>query len=147
MLRFEGALALAQASVGRIPVDQARLIEQVCAAVEIDPQKVIAAAKDAGNPAIPLVKELTSLVGQANGEAAQYVHAGATSQDVIDSALMVIVKKALLELDLGLSKLQDQLIQLVREHRDTFMIGRIVFQQARSFGFGLKVPDWLDHFV
>jgi 3-carboxy-cis,cis-muconate cycloisomerase len=147
MLRFEGALALAQASVGRIPADQARLIEQVCAAAEIDPQKIIAAAKDAGNPAIPLVKALTCLVGQANGGAAQYVHAGATSQDVIDSALMLQLKKALSELDLGLNQLQDQLIQLVREHRDTVMIGRTLLQQARPISFGLKLAGWLDQLV
>jgi 3-carboxy-cis,cis-muconate cycloisomerase len=147
MLQVEGALALAQASVGRIPADQARLIEQMCAGAEIDPQKVIAAAKEAGNPGIPLVKELTALVGQTNRDAAQYVHAGATSQDVIDTALMLQLRKALWALDVGLSQLRDQLVQLVSEHRDTPMIGRTLLQQARPISFGLKVACWLDQLV
>jgi 3-carboxy-cis,cis-muconate cycloisomerase len=147
MLRFEGALALAQASVGRIPAEQARCIEQVCAAADIDPQKVIAAAKEAGNPAIPLVKELTALVGKTNRDAAQYVHAAATSQDVIDTALMLQLRKALSALVVGLSGIQDQLVELVRKHRNTAMIGRTLLQQARPISFGLKVAGWLDQLV
>jgi 3-carboxy-cis,cis-muconate cycloisomerase len=147
MLRFEAALALAQADVGLIPAEQANWIARVCDEARIDRQKIMAAAKKAGNPAIPLVKELTALVGETGGEAAHYVHAGATSQDVIDSATMLQLKAALFVLDDGLGCLQDRLARLADEHRGTVMIGRTLLQQARPISFGFKVAGWLDHLM
>jgi 3-carboxy-cis,cis-muconate cycloisomerase len=147
MLRFEAALALAQADAGVIPSDQAGLIARVCEEARIDHQKIIAAAKKAGNPAIPLVKELTAQVRETAGEAARYVHVGATSQDVIDSAVMLQVKAALLLLDRGVDRLQNQLVELVREHRATVMIGRTLLQQARPISFGFKAAGWLDQLI
>ena len=147
MLRFEAALALAQADVGVIPLDQASLIARVCEEARIDHHKIIAAAKKAGNPAIPLVKELTALVRETAGEAARYVHIGATSQDVIDSAVMLQIKAALSLMDGGLDRLQNRLVDLVREHRTTVMIGRTLLQQARPISFGFKAAGWLDQLV
>jgi 3-carboxy-cis,cis-muconate cycloisomerase len=147
MLRFEAALAQAQADVGLIPAEQASLVARVCGAGRIEPQKIITLAKKAGNPAIPLVKELTALVGETDGEAARYVHAGATSQDVIDSATMLQLKAALLVLDNGLGRLQDRLVALADEHRGTVMIGRTLLQQARPISFGFKVAGWLDQLI
>ena len=150
MLRFEAALAQAQADVRLIPAEQASLITRVCDEARIDQQKIIAAAKNAGNPAIPLVKELTALVretGETGGAAAHHVHAGATSQDVIDSAEMLQLKAALFVLDNGLGRLQDRLAGLAGEHRGTVMIGRTLLQQARPISFGFKLAGWLDQLI
>src|SRR5260370_39470388 len=95
MLRFEAALALAQADANVIPLDHARLIARVCESAEIDLEKIILAAKQAGNPAIPLVKELTMLVRKTDAQAAGLGHDGATSQDLIDTATMLQLKAAL----------------------------------------------------
>jgi 3-carboxy-cis,cis-muconate cycloisomerase len=147
MLRFEAALALAQADVGLIPAEHADRIARVCEEARLDQRKIVAAARKAGNPAIPLVKELTALVGETGGDAAHYVHAGATSQDVIDSATMLQVKAALSVLDDGLGRLQDRLAALADEHRKTVMIGRTLLQQARPISFGFKVARWLDQLI
>src|SRR6201987_2391247 len=94
MLRFEGALVQAQADLNLIPSQPADLIAHVCLNAQIDADKIIASARGAGNPAIPLVRELSELVSSADPEAAKFVHGGATSQDVIDSAVMLQLKPA-----------------------------------------------------
>jgi 3-carboxy-cis,cis-muconate cycloisomerase len=114
MLRFEAALALAQADTGRIPGEIASVIAHVCDTAEIDSQKILTGAKQAGNPAIPLVKELTALVRGIDVQAARYVHAGATSQDVIDSGIMLQLRIALAAIDTELTRLQDRLVELVQ---------------------------------
>jgi 3-carboxy-cis,cis-muconate cycloisomerase len=147
MLRFEGALALAQADTGRISAEMANIIAQVCDNAEIDSQKILTAAKQAGNPAIPLVKELTALVRGINVQAAGYVHAGATSQDVIDSAIMLQLRIALAAIDTELTRLQGRLVELVHEHRKTPLIGRTLLQQARPISLGFKLAGWLDQLI
>lgn len=147
MLRFEAALALAQADTGRISAEMANVIARVCDNAEINSEKILAAAKRAGNPAIPLVKELTALVGGINEEAARYVHTGATSQDVIDSAIMLQLRIALVAIDAELTRLQGRLVELVREHRKTPIIGRTLLQQARPISLGFKLAGWLDQLI
>lgn len=147
MLRFEAALALAQADTNVIPFNQARLIARVCESAEIDVEKIIRAAQQAGNPAIPLVKELTALVRKADAHAAELVHAGATSQDLIDTATMLQLKAALSQLYLGTTRLQQRLTELINEHRETVMIGRTLLQQARPITFAFKLAGWLDELV
>ena len=95
MLRFEAGLALAQADANIVSSDDASLIARACESAEIDLEKILLAARQAGNPAIPLVKEVTALVRKINAGAARFVHAGATSQDVIDTATMLQLKVAL----------------------------------------------------
>lgn len=147
MLRFEAALALAQADTGRISAEMANVIARVCDDAEINSEKILSAAKRAGNPAIPLVKELTALVRGINVEAAWHVHAGATSQDVIDSAIMLQLRIALVAIDADLTRLQGRLMELVREHRKTPIIGRTLLQQARPISLGFKLAGWLDQLV
>jgi 3-carboxy-cis,cis-muconate cycloisomerase len=147
MLRFEGALALAQADANTIPSDHARLIARVCENAQIDLEKIMLAARQAGNPAIPLVKELTSLVRKSDPEAAHFVHAGATSQDVIDTATMLQLKTALSKIWVGIDGLQQRLTELISEHRKTLMIGRTLLQQARPISFSFKVAGWLDQLI
>jgi 3-carboxy-cis,cis-muconate cycloisomerase len=144
MLRFEGALVQAQADLRLIPPQAAELIEQVCLNAPIDAAKIIASARDAGNPAIPLVRELSDLVSSADPEAAKFVHAGATSQDVIDSAAMLQLKPALSRIESGVEQLQRRLVVLIGEHRGTVMIGRTLLQQARPITFAFKLANWLD---
>ncbi len=80
-------------------------------------------------------------------EAARYVHLGATSQDVIDTGLMLCTKKALDALLVDLIELEEQLIGLIERHRRTFMPGRTLLQHARPISFGLKAAAWLDEIV
>src|SRR5260370_25926592 len=99
MLRFEGALVQAQADLRLIPPEPAELIEHVCLNAQIDAAKIIASARDAGNPAIPLVRELSDLVSSADPVAAKFVNAGETSLDVIDSASMLQLKPTLSKIE------------------------------------------------
>ena len=147
MLRFEAALALANADASVIPFDQARLIARVCESAEIDLEKIILAARQAGNPAIPLVKELTTLVRKTDSHAAEFVHLGATSQDLIDTAIMHQLKEALSKLYPGVTHLQQRLTELINEHRETVMIGRTLLQQARPISFAFKLAGWLDQLI
>jgi 3-carboxy-cis,cis-muconate cycloisomerase len=144
MLRFEGALVQAQADLNIISAEPADLIAHVCLNAQIDADKIVASARDAGNPAIPLVRELSELVSAADPEAAKFVHNGATSQDVIDSAVMLQLKPALIKIELGIEQLQQRLVHLIGEHRGTVMIGRTLLQQARPITFAFKLANWLD---
>jgi 3-carboxy-cis,cis-muconate cycloisomerase len=147
MLRFEAALSLAQADANTISRDHARLIAGVCESAEIDLEKIMLGARQAGNPAIPLIKELTALVRKSDAQAAQFVHAGATSQDVIDTAAMLQLKAALSRISVGINSLQQRLTELIKEHRQTVMIGRTLLQQARPISFSFKVASWLDQLI
>ena len=144
MLRFEGALVQAQADLHLIPSQPAELIAHVCLNAQIDAAKMVASARDAGNPAIPLVRELSELVSSADPGAAKFVHTGATSQDVIDSAVMLQLKPALSKIGAGIEQLQRRLVELIGEHRGTAMIGRTLLQQARPITFAFKLASWLD---
>ena len=147
MLRFEAALALAQADANIMSCGHARLIAHVCESADIDIEKITLAAKQAGNPAIPLVEELTALVGRIDAAAAGFVHIGATSQDLIDTATMLQLKAAISKLDLGVTRLQRRLVELIHEHRETVMIGRTLLQQARPISFAFKAAGWLDQLI
>src|SRR5215204_5885454 len=94
MLRFESALAEAQAKHGLIPASAAFVIKDCCTVDFINKEQLIADAALGGNAAIPLVKQLTAAVKQKDHEASRYVHFGATSQDVIDTAIMLQTKDA-----------------------------------------------------
>ena len=101
-------------------------------------------AKFAGNLAIPLVKQLTAEVAKQNPEAAKFVHWGATSQDVIDTALVLQMRDGLREFDAALRKLSDALVTKIKQHRNTLMVGRTMLQQALPITLGFKMAGWLD---
>src|SRR5260370_39276213 len=94
MLDFEAALARAEAATGVIPTAAAEPIAKACTATSFDLAALAEAATRSGNLAIPLVKALTANVAKADSEAARYVHWGATSQDVIDTAAMLTLRRA-----------------------------------------------------
>ncbi|HAK76409.1 MAG TPA: 3-carboxy-cis,cis-muconate cycloisomerase [Runella sp.] len=143
MLRFEAILAESQ-SVHRImPSTSAEIIAQCCAVDLIDIEKLKSEIKLGGNAAIPLVKQLTRIVKNNDVEASKMVHLGATSQDVVDTAMVLQIKAFLAWLESKLNQLRQLLIALTQKHRSTLMIGRTLLQQARPITFGLKTAGWL----
>jgi 3-carboxy-cis,cis-muconate cycloisomerase len=144
MLGFESALASVQADLGLIPSAAAVVIGGCCSVESFDVEDLCHSAERDGNPAIPLVKVLGQHVKAVDVEAARYVHLGATSQDVVDTGLMLCTKKALAALLVDLVELEEQLIGLTERHRRTFMPGRTLLQHARPISFGLKAAGWLD---
>ncbi|SOD80564.1 3-carboxy-cis,cis-muconate cycloisomerase [Spirosoma fluviale] len=144
MLRFEAALATAQAKNGLIPTNSAELIAAYCTVDLLDFERLKKDISLSGNAAIPLVKQLTGIVRKQSEEAAGSVHLGATSQDVVDTATVLTIKSVLAWLDDKLPALTDRLIVLTQKHRETVMIGRTLLQQAKPITFGLKTALWLD---
>jgi 3-carboxy-cis,cis-muconate cycloisomerase len=140
MLRFEAALARAESRAGIIASETAEAIAAQCRAEFFDIAALYREATLAGTPAIPLVRMLTARVG---GEASKFVHWGATSQDVIDTALMLQVRDGI---DLLLAELLDiceACATLATRYRHTPMVGRTLLQQALPITFGLKAARWL----
>jgi 3-carboxy-cis,cis-muconate cycloisomerase len=144
MLRFEAALVQAQAEQGMIPVAAAKVIMEACIVSNLDITSLKLQVGLAGNPNIPLVKQLTATVKKIDPEAAKYVHLGATSQDVIDTAMVLQLKSVLNILQNDLQQLNAQLRTLAIAHRRTIMTGRSFMQHARPITFGFKVATWLD---
>jgi len=145
MLDAEAALARAEAHCGVIPAQAAAVITEICAnAAVIDPGALAQSAVAAGNLAIPFVKQLTAAVTQRDAEAGRYVHWGATSQDIIDTAAVLQLADALREIDAGLQRLGDGCAALAADHRATPMVARTWLQHALPTTFGLKAAGWLD---
>jgi 3-carboxy-cis,cis-muconate cycloisomerase len=143
MFRFEAALAQAQAVQGIIPDSAARAIASVCNAQLYDIPALINAGRRAGSLAIPLVKELTKTVALYSAESATYVHWGSTSQDVIDTALVLTTRDALLMLDRTLQGLIDTLLKLAERHMTTPVLARTLMQPAQVTSFGFKLVGWV----
>lgn len=148
MLDFEAALARAEAETGVIPKDAARAIAAKCDASLIDLDALGAKARDAGNTFIPLQGMLVALLNESGAEsdkdAARFVHWGATSQDAMDTGLVLQLRAAFDLLDTDLERLAGALAKLTEAHRATAMAGRTWMQQALPVTFGLKAAGWLD---
>lgn len=143
MLAYESAWAAATADAGLIPTAAATRIGEVCAAAGFDLAALALATRLAGNPAIPLVAALRAAVAARDPSAANYVHWGATSQDVLDTALMLQLRAALALLDVESRALQEVLMALCTHHAHTPLIARTLLQQAEATTFGLKIAGWL----
>ena len=140
MLDVERALAAAEARAGVIPHDAAERIAAACDAERFDPAELAEQGRAAGNPVEPLVRALTDAV---EGDAARYVPWGTTSQDVLDTAAMLVSRDALdllLEMTDGLAT---RCAELADGHRSTVMAARSLLQQAVPTTFGLKAAGWL----
>jgi 3-carboxy-cis,cis-muconate cycloisomerase len=142
MLEFEAALARAEAACGVIPHAAAGPIGAACKAESFDLESLAEAATRSGNLAIPLVKALTANVAKADSEAARYVHWGATSQDVIDTATMLTLRAAIDVLTCDIDRAIAGLAGLARQHRSTAMVGRTWLQHALPMPFGLKLAEY-----
>jgi len=148
MLAVEAALARAQAQCGVIPPGAATVIDEVCRGGGIsgmlDTDAIATAAVAAGNIAIPFVKQLTAAVARVDAEAARYVHWGATSQDVLDTALVLQIGQVAARLDASLQRATLACARLTGAHRDTIMVGRTWLQHALPTTFGAKTAGWLE---
>ncbi|MBB4220925.1 3-carboxy-cis,cis-muconate cycloisomerase [Variovorax guangxiensis] len=142
MLRFEAALARAQAAEGLIPESAANSIVSSCKVELFDVAKIVRESGRAGSVAIPLVKALREAVGLFNAEAAQFVHFGSTSQDVIDSAMALVTREAVALIEADLAKAADALLRLAVTHAETPMLARTLMQPASVTSFGFKCAGW-----
>jgi 3-carboxy-cis,cis-muconate cycloisomerase len=142
MLDFEAALARAQAAIGVIPQSAVAPIAAACKARTFDLPALAEAAARSGNLAIPLVKALTASVAKVSAGAARYVHWGATSQDVIDTATMLGLRAAIDALLTDLDRAISGFAGLARQHRDTAMVARTWLQHALPMPFGLKLAEY-----
>lgn len=140
MLDAEHALAKAGAAVGLVPEAAARQIGEACKADLYNPQRLAEEGRAVGNPAEPLVRALRDAVGLQTGD---YVHLGATSQDIIDTAAMLVSRRAVELILAEVDRLADGCAELARAHRSTPMAARTLLQQAVPTTFGLKAAGWL----
>ena len=147
MLEAEGALAVAQARAGLIPTEAAEAVAYCCgdgpSVGLFDPEDLGRKGRSQGNPVPPLVRALTETVSEVSEEAARYVHKGATSQDIMDTAAMLLTKRALGLILAETDAVAAALARLADAHRDTPIAARTLLQQALPTTFGLKVAGWL----
>ncbi|MFG2648813.1 3-carboxy-cis,cis-muconate cycloisomerase [Streptomyces sp. NPDC048436] len=139
MLDAEAALTQAQAAVGLAPAEAATAVTAAADAGRFDVRDLALRARTGGNPVIPLVADLTAAVP---AEAAPYVHRGATSQDIMDTAMMLVARRTLGLILADLSRTEAALARLASAHRDTVMPGRTLTQHAVPTTFGLKAAGW-----
>ena len=142
MLRFEAALARAQAQVGLIPESAAHSIVGSCKVELFDVAKIVRDSGRAGSIAIPLVKSLKEAVGLFNADAAHYVHFGSTSQDVIDTAMVLATRDAVSLIQSDLAKAAQALLRHAEVHATTPILARTLMQPASVTSFGLKCVGW-----
>ena len=140
MLEVEGALARVEASLDIIPNSAGEYISEICRTAVLDPQQIGQGTWHDGVPVISLVDALREAVGD---EMAPYVHWGATTQDIVDTASILQIRSAIQIMDLRLVALVDRLADLADRYRSTVMAGRTHGQQALPVSFGLKVAGWL----
>jgi 3-carboxy-cis,cis-muconate cycloisomerase len=143
MLDFEVALARAEAQLGVVPKDAADAIAVAAQTHSFDIASLASEILRAGTPGIPLAKTLTERVRAASPDAARFVHWGATSQDVADTALILLLKRARGIIVGDLSELGQALVRLSEQHEKTVMLGRTLMQGAPPVTLGLKAAGWL----
>ncbi len=138
-VRAEVALALAQGRAGVIPKEHADTIAAKAPQVALDRAQLKEEAENVGYPILGLVRQLSAAVG----EAGRYVHWGATTQDIMDTAVVLQVRDGLDVVERDLAAVADALETLATEYRDTVMAGRTHLQQALPVTFGYKAAVWL----
>lgn len=144
LLDVEAALAIAEGMHDVIPKSAMHPIVAACKVANIDAHALMEGASTGGNLAIPLVKQLTAVVKRVDPEAARFVHWGATSQDIIDTATVLQLRATLDLFDAKMMSLCSALAARAVEHRATPMVGRTWLQQALPITLGLKLAQWLD---
>ena len=138
-VRVETALATVQAGLGLIPEDAAAGIVDAAASMVIDRERLSRETAIVGYPILPLVEQMSA----AAGVAGRYVHWGATTQDIMDTATILQLRNALDLIEERLDRVRDALAGLARAHRDTAMAGRTHLQHALPVTFGWKAAVWL----
>jgi 3-carboxy-cis,cis-muconate cycloisomerase len=140
MLEAERALSNAGANAGIVPEHVATEIAEACDPERFDFEQLVDEGRAVGNLAEPLVRALAGSVG---AEAARFVHRGATSQDIVDTAAMLVSRRALALLLAEADDVAAATAALARDYRDTLMVARTVLQHAVPTTFGLKAAGWL----
>lgn len=139
LLDAEAALTRAQAALGLAPAGAAAAVTEAAVPERFGIRSLAARTADGGNPVIPLVADLTAAVG---AECGPYVHRGATSQDIMDTATMLVAARALAVVLADLGRTEQALARLAAAHRDTVLPGRTLTQHAVPTTFGLKAAGW-----
>lgn len=140
MLRAEAALARAEARLGIVPQAAADAIAAAAEVDRLDLSALAAATRNTGYPVVGLVRQLSALAGP---EAGRWTHWGATTQDILDTALVLALREGLALIGRDLDAVIAALAARAREHRDTVMAGRTHLQHALPVTFGLKCAVWL----
>jgi 3-carboxy-cis,cis-muconate cycloisomerase len=140
MLEFEAALARACATAGLIPDSAAEAIAAVCRPERFDVGEIGRAAADTAQPVVPLVAAIRA---QLDGESARHVHFGATSQDVLDTAAMLVARRATRPILGDAARAADALAALAESHARTSMMGRTLLQRGLPTTFGLVAAGWM----
>ncbi|HTT18814.1 MAG TPA: 3-carboxy-cis,cis-muconate cycloisomerase [Candidatus Sulfotelmatobacter sp.] len=143
MLEFEVALARVESRLGIIPVSAAQSIAAAATPAAFDVKELSRKSLRAGTPSIPLVRVLTEAVRLNDDSAAAFVHWGATSQDVSDTALILLLKQSQLLIDADLARCETVLRRLSEQCKDAVMLGRTLLQPGPPTTFGLKAAGWL----
>ena len=138
---IEAALALTQGELGIIPADAANEIARKADAELVDLDTIGREIASTTHPLVPAIRALAAL---CDGEAGEYVHYGATTQDVMDTGLVLMVREAWPVLLADLRAIRESLAAAARNHRDTLMVGRTHGQQALPVTFGYKLAVWVD---
>jgi len=142
MLRFEAALAEAQAALELVPAESAALIRDTALGLTLDDPALARAGAHAGSLAIPLVRALTDAVAERDPDAARFVHSGATSQDVIDTALSMCAKDALGRIDAASRDAIGAGLDLAGRHAETPALARTLMQPAGLTTLGCRAAQW-----
>jgi 3-carboxy-cis,cis-muconate cycloisomerase len=142
-LDFEAALARASAAEDLIAPEAAAIISEACAAIQVDVAELADEAAHAGTLAIPLVRRLREQVAARDPNVAAFVHRGATSQDLADTALMLQAKAGSALIISEARAVAEALARLAEAHSETPMLGRTLLQAAAPITFGLKAAGWL----
>lgn len=143
MVRVESAWSRALVAAGVSTNAQADVVSAAAASLDVDPAALAAAAEAAGNPVVPLVAALRAAVQSVDPEAARLVHRGLTSQDVLDSALVLLARDAVARVRADLRVTGAALAALARAHRNDVAVARTLTQWAVPTTFGLKAAQWL----
>ncbi|MDY0812925.1 lyase family protein [Kitasatospora purpeofusca] len=142
MLDAEAALARAQAGLGTVPPAAAAAITRTARAELFDVRQLALACRETANPVVGLVQALTLAVAAEDPAAAEYVHRGSTSQDILDTGAMLVAARALALIRADLGRTAHALAGLAAEHRDTVLAGRTLALHAVPTTFGLKAAGW-----
>lgn len=142
MLDAEAALARAQARLGTLPQSAADTITDAARAEHLDLRMLALAARETANPVVGLVQAFTRVVAAVDPAAAEYVHRGSTSQDILDTGAMLVADRALRIIRADLRRTAEALASLAEQHRDTLIAGRTLTMHAVPTTFGLKAAGW-----
>ena len=143
MLDFEAALARAQSQAGAIPAGAGEAIAAACRVDDFDIEAIVVDGARAGTLAIPLVRQLTAVMAARQADAALFVHWGATSQDVLDTAQVLVARRVLALIDRDVGTLIGALLEVSGRHGDVPMLGRTLLQPAQVISFGFKLATWI----